>query len=199
MRFVLLAIIALLLLPGAEVSAQVTTNNPLTEVDYPYKYVSADAEFRCTWPSGCGKLRRRSNVVDPDTDPFSTVRVHSVSCDQNGQEGQGCSVSAVFNQLAPDGDIAGPAEVIDRLEEQIERFGITVVEQSPISRDLPGGRRIEGLDLRGRGAKGLGEVWLRGVLSNGDIYVLAAWKMSGGLWDDPEYQVFFDSFIPGTE
>ena len=107
--------------------------------------------------------------------------------------------NGLLNPRAPDGDIAGPAEVIDRLEEQIERFGITVVEQSPISRDLPGGRRIEGLDLRGRGAKGLGEVWLRGVLSNGDIYVLAAWKMSGGLWDDPEYQVFFDSFIPGTE
>ena len=199
MRFVLSIIIALLLLPGAEAPAQVTSDNPLNEVDYPYEYVSAEAEFRCTWPGGCGKLRRRSSVVDPEADPFSAVQVHHISCDQYGKEGQGCSVSAVFNQLAADGGIAGAAEVIDRLEEQIATFGVTVIEQTPIQKELPGGRKLEGLDLKARDASGVGEVWLRGVLSNGDIYVLAAWKLTGGLWDDPEYQAFFDSFQPGSE
>ena len=65
--------------------------------------------------------------------------------------------------------------------------------------ELEDGRRFEGLDLLAVDERNVGQVWLRGVLSEGDIYVLAAWKLAGGLFDDPDYQEFFNSFLPGVE
>jgi len=212
MRTVLTLLIALLLpLMAVGAWAQTTgeetpvpdnglvSDNPLTEVDYPYEYVNAEAEFRCTWPGGCGKLRRLSKAVDPDADPFTTVLVHNVFCDQDGKKGDGCSVTTVFNKLAADGGIAGPAEVLEYVENQLEEFKVTVVDQTPIRKVMDNDRLIEGLDIKARDTAGEGEVWIRGLLSNGDIYILAAWKAGGGLWDDPEYQDFFSSFLPGTE
>lgn len=200
MRFPWIALATvLLLLVAAEVPAQAVSDNPLKPLDRPYEYVNAEAEFRCTWPRGCDKLRRRSNELDPEADPFTALQVHHVSCDRDGEEGEGCSVSAIFNQLSMDGHQAGPAEVVDRIEEQLQRFRATVLEQTPIQNELPGGRRIEGLDIKARDEHGVGELWLRGVLSNGDIYVISAWNMAGGLFEDPEYVEFMNSFLPGTE
>jgi hypothetical protein len=108
-------------------------------------------------------------------------------------------VATIFNQLNKDGGMAGPDEVIARLEEQLGRFGVRVVEQSPIARELEDGRRFEGLDLLAVDERNVGQVWLRGVLSEGDIYVLAAWKLAGDLFDDPDYREFFNSFLPGVE
>ena len=38
-----------------------------------------------------------------------------------------------------------------------------------------------------------------GLLTDGDIYILAAWNKRGGLWGNPDYVSFFSSFQPWTE
>ena len=196
-----LVILILLLLAGIAGAQefQGDPDNPVTEVEGPYDYVSSQGEFRVTWPGGCGKLRRRFNEPDPEADPFTAVMLYHVSCDRYGKEGAGCSVASVFNQLSTDGDMAGPAEVVALIESSLKRFGVQVVQQTPITKEFPDGSKIEGLDVRAMGKDKVGEVWLRGLLSNGDIYLLAAWNLAGGVWDDPEYQAFFASFLPGAE
>lgn len=196
------SLVVLILLLAFAASAQDFQNdpdNPIVEKQEPYAYVSAEGEFRITWPGGCGKLRRRNSIPDPEADPFDVVTVSHVSCERHGEEGTGCSVTSIFNQLSVDGGIAGPAEVVDRIEEALEKFGVRVVDQTPIVKELPSGEKIEGLDVRAVDTRNVGEVWLRGLLFNGDIYLVAAWNMAGGVWEDPQYQEFFATFQPGVE
>ena len=199
MRHAVPVLMALTLLTAAAAPAQVVSDNPLKEVEHPYEYDNAEAEFRCTWPGGCAKLRRRSNPVPADADPFTFVRVHHVSCDRHGNEGEGCAVAAIFNEHDADGNIAGPAQVVARLQEQVEQFRIRVTEQKPLEMELGDGRKIEGLELKGVDHTGLGQAWIRGWLNHGDIYIQTAWNQAGGLWEDPEMIEFFDSFRPGLE
>ena len=44
-----------------------------------------------------------------------------------------------------------------------------------------------------------GEVWIRGLLIDGDIYILTAWNNQGGVWDNPDYITFFNSFQPWVD
>ena len=46
---------------------------------------------------------------------------------------------------------------------------------------------------------GSGEVWIRGLLVDGDIYILAAWNRRGGVWGNPDYIAFFNSFQPWVD
>ena len=39
-------------------------------------------------------------------------------------------------------------------------------------------------------------VWIRGLLVEGDVYILAAWNKQGGVWGNPDYVDFFNSFQP---
>jgi hypothetical protein len=47
--------------------------------------------------------------------------------------------------------------------------------------------------------EGPGEIWIRGLLIEGDVYIFAAWNEQGGVWKNPDYIMFFNSFQPWTE
>jgi len=200
---------ALFALMGAlPVSAQETGGNAApaapggnqpTELLEPYEYHSNEGEFNVTWPSGCGRLKRRSNVPDPDADPFEVVYLHNVSCDQGGENGHGCSVTAIFNSKGADGGIPGPPEVLAQVTSRLETFGVKVIRQGPLKRELADGSLVGGVEVQAADPQGTGQVWMRGLLHAGDIFILTAWKLEGGLWDDPEFQNFFNSFEPTVQ
>ena len=189
-----------LLLAATAARAQVggVGENKPELITEPYEYVSDKGEFKVTWPSGCGELTRREKVNDPDVDPFDEVFVYSVYCDQRGQHGVGCAVMAVFNLKDADGEPAGPQDVVKRLEEHMKLLGVNVEKQQPIRRAMPDGTVVEGLEIRAREPEGAGEAWMRGLLHQGDVFLLSAWNMEGGLFNDPEFLTFFNSFEPLT-
>lgn len=192
------ALPAVLLLASATASAQVsgTGENQPELITKPYEYVSQKGEFKVIWPSGCGELMRRENDGDPDADPFERVVVFHVYCDQSGQQGVGCSVTAAFNLKGEDGGPAGPAQVVSRMEDQVKSLGVKIERQQPLRREMPDGTVVEGLEILAREPGGSGEAWLRGLLHEGDVFLLSAWNASGGLFADPEYLTFFNSFEP---
>jgi hypothetical protein len=55
---------------------------------------------------------------------------------------------------------------------------------------------VEGVDVRARAPGGPGEIRVMGLLSAGDVYVLAAWNIAGGLAADEQMMGFFASFQP---
>lgn len=178
----------------------VTSNpeNPLTPVDTPFNYTSEDGDFRVTWPSGCSSINSRTRA---DEDPGEADREYPVMvfCDRNGEKGEGCSVTAIFNARDADGNPAGPAEVIARMQNLLREFGAQIKRQSPLQKDFGEGLIVEGVDVQAAQTGGSGQVWLRGLLVGGDIYILSAWDLEGKLWTNPEYANFFNSFRPGTE
>ncbi len=164
----------------------------------PYHYSSDEGNFQTTWPSGCGELRIRLN--DPETfvgeEEEHPVLVHHVSCDRFGAEGDGCSVTATFDARNAEGGEAGSAQVLARVRNTLKTFGVTIVKQVPVKRELSDGLVVEGVDVYGTGPDGKGEFWVRGLLSYHDIYVLTAWSAKSDLWDNPAYQDFFNDFLP---
>ncbi|HPF69737.1 MAG TPA: hypothetical protein PLQ13_03625 [Candidatus Krumholzibacteria bacterium] len=193
---IIIAAAALLAVAPASGQVSGTGDNAPELITAPYDYRSEQGQFSVTWPSGCGELRRREYPGDPKADPFERVSGYSVSCDQNKEHGRGCAVSVVWNEKSADGGMPGPEQVIARMEEHMRTLGVTIVRQQPIGRELADGTRIEGLEIQAARPDGAGQAWLRGLLYQGDIFLLSAWKLEGGLWDDPEFQQFFDSFTP---
>jgi len=168
----------------------------------PYLYSSEEGEFQVVWPGGCGKLRQRFNepeyYVDEDhsQDP---VLVRAVSCDRFGAKGEGCSVIAIFDERSPDGGAAGSAEVVARVKKLLTTYGASIIKQTAIQKEYADGTKVEGIDVIAKGTNGIGRVWLRGLLSHHDIYLLSAWSVTEDLWKNPEYQEFFNSFVPHAE
>ncbi len=198
----ILVVILLAGLWAAAAAAQTVGGNDPNRpelVQDPYEYVSSKGEFKVTWPSGCGELTRRETADNPDVDPFEQVLVFNVYCDQNGRHGVGCAVTSIFNLKGQDGGMPGPPEVISRLEDQMKSLGVRIVRQQPIRKELPDGSVVEGLDIQAKEPEGPGEAWLRGLLHDGDVFLLSAWKVTGGLWGDAEFQDFFSSFEPVIE
>lgn len=189
---------AIMGLAVAEAAAQAVTTpeNEVTERETPYRYSSPQGNFQVTWPSGCGKLRIRANQPESDQDEAAVILVHHVSCDSKTTEGAGCAVTATFGALADDGGAAGPPQVLSRVRNTLHQYGVKIVEQAPVKREFEDGLLAEGVDVRGTGADGKGEFWVRGLLADHDIYVLTAWSTDANLWDNPEYQAFFNEFIP---
>lgn len=200
-RRVHLASAVVLVLIAAAAGAQVTVqgDNQPSLLTKPYEYTSQDGQFKITWPSGCGQLVRRQPNPDPDADPFERVDVYTVYCDQNKQKGQGCAVTTIFNLKGKDGGLPAPEDVVARMEEHMKNLGVAVMKQAPVGREFPDGSRIEGLDILAAEPHGAGQAWLRGLLYDGTVYLLSAWNRQGGLWDDPEYVTFFNSFEPLVE
>ncbi len=200
-RLVCIASCLAVCLVAAPAVAQVTVKgeNEPSLLTKPYEYTSQDGQFKVTWPSGCGQVVRRQSVPDPDVDPFDRVDVYTVYCDQNGQQGRGCAVTAIFNLKGKDGGMPGPQDVVSRMEEHMKELGVQVIKQAPLGRELPDGSKIEGLDILAAEPHGAGQAWLRGLLYDGTVYLLSAWNKQGGLWDDSEYVTFFNSFEPLVE
>lgn len=167
----------------------------------PYRYSSSDGNFQVTWPQGCGKIRIRSN--DPeyfaDEDPAELMLVTNVTCDQFDTKGEGCAVTATFGAHSDDGGPAGPEQVLARVRNALEKYGVTVVRQTPVRKEFDGGLVVEGVDVQGTGPGGEGQFWVRGLLASHDIYLLTAWSASSALWDNAEFLEFFNGFLPYSE
>ena len=167
----------------------------------PVIYQHENGEFQVVFPGGCGKLVTRSNEPDlfGGEKWDEIVQVTYVFCDRYQENGEGCSVNATFNLKGDDGGMAGPPQVISRIEAVLQEYGVQVVSQKALKKDFGDGIVAEGVDVRAKAVDRPGEVWIRGLLINGDVYVLAAWKEDGGIWGDPEYTAFFNSFQPWTD
>lgn len=198
------AALALILLaaPAAAAPAQVTPqtgqDNPATEITRAYMYESREGLFKTMMPSGCGEVRRRQYEPRRGDDGV-VIETYAVICDQFKKEGAGCGVTAIYGLRNAAGGLPGAEEVVPQLEEQMRHYGVNVVRQTPLLRELSNGRRIEGLEILAAEPEASGQVWLRGLVYEERVYLLTAWKIEGGLWEDPEYQAFFNAFEPLEE
>ncbi len=166
----------------------------------PVSYVSEEGGFSVVFPTGCGKIvvKEPSDFpVDGEGNPLPVSYV--TYCDRFQQKGEGCSVTAFFNVHGADGGPAGPPQVVERVQRMLGTMGLTVSRQKTLHRELPDGTVLEGVDVLANETAGVGESWVRGVLHNGDIFLLTAWKSDGSLATDPDYIAFFNSFEPGVE
>lgn len=194
-----------LLVPGVWAQTEGNTltgseENPLTPVEDSFSFASEDGDFRVIWPSGCANLRTRSPIQDDysDSDGEKEYPV-IVTCDRYGEKGEGCSVTAIFNVKSISGGPVGPAEVIPRLKKMLKSLGAQIQKQKPIRKDFGDGAVAEGIDIQAAQPQGVGQVWLRGLVVHGDVYIMAAWDLGGQVWDNPEYITFFNSFQPGYD
>lgn len=177
-----------------------SADNPLTLSDRPVTHSSSEGDFRVTFPSGCSRTITRVPAEDtPEVNGIPGVRVVFTFCDRYQQKGEGCSVTSFFNVTSADGGYPGPDEVVKRVTDLLETMSLGIKKQTHLKKTLPDGTLIEGLDIFAAESSGVGQAWVRGLLYEGDIYVLAAWKNTGGLWENPEYITFFNSFKPGAE
>ncbi len=191
------------------VSAQVSgvdvkaSGNKVTSNNDQYLYKSDIGRFQVLMPGGCAKVHRRLNGDDDqeleDDTGQDAVQVLVVSCDRFARKGQGCSVTAIFNLTDGKGGDPGSDQVLRQVRKVLKRFGAEVRKQSPVAKEFSGGQKVEGIDVRAVQPGSRGELWVRGLLSGPDIYLLTAWNIEGGLWQDREYQDFFNSFAPSTE
>jgi hypothetical protein len=95
--------------------------------------------------------------------------------------------------------MAGPEHVVTRVQEILAEYGAKVISQEVIKREYDNGIFIEGVEVKAKPEMGNGEVWVRGLIAEGDIYILTAWDLKGGVWENPAYITFFDSFQPWTD
>jgi hypothetical protein len=195
----LILLVALAAAAPAQVTTQTGQDNPATEITKAYVYESREGLFRTMMPRGCGEVRRRQYEPQRSADGEYIIESYAVICDQFKQDGAGCGVTAIFGLRSAAGGVPGAEEVVPRLEEQMRHYGVNVVRQTPLSRELPNGRRIEGLEILAAEPESSGQVWLRGLVYEERVYLLTAWKVEGGLWDDAEYQAFFNAFEPLEE
>jgi hypothetical protein len=187
--------------PPAPAARPVPADNPTTTRITPYHYSSEEGNFQVTWPSGCGELRIRANEPENFVGEEEThlILIHHATCDQFGAEGEGCSVTAVFDARAADGGEAGPEQVLARVRNALQTFGVKIVKQMPVKREFADGLVVEGVDVLGTDANGKGQFWVRGLLASHDIYLLTAWSADGQLWENAEFQEFFNGFEPFVE
>jgi len=188
---------------GAQVEKPVMTgseDNPLTSVKDAYEFSSLEGDFRVTWPSGCANVRTRSRLEDGSAgDRSDSEYPVIVTCERDGEKGEGCSVTAIFNISSKSGGPVGPGEVIPRLQKMLQRLGAQVQKQAPLNKDFGDGLIAEGIDIQAAQPQGSGQVWLRGLIVGSEVYILSAWSLEGNVWDNPEYMTFFNSFLPGAD
>ncbi|MFT5314826.1 MAG: hypothetical protein ACI9UK_000651 [Candidatus Krumholzibacteriia bacterium] len=176
-------------------------DNAVIERTTPYHHISAEGNFQTTWPSGCGRLRIRANAPEyfVGDDESDLIMVHVETCEQFGEPGEGCSVTATFDAKNESGGPAGPDQVLARVRNVLQAYGVKMTKQTPLKRVFPDSSTLEGVDVMGTDAEGKGQFWIRGLLSYHDIYILTAWSTTGNLWENPEYQMFFNGFLPFAE
>lgn len=191
---------------GALASPTASGTQEVAAVNDPYLYTSDLGDFRVMMPSGCSEVRIRHSEKDDFAEEDAVaedavaedVQVVNVFCDRSGQTGSGCSVSVTFNLTDGKSSPAGEPELTKQIQKYLDKFGVEVLKQAKVARKFPQERDAQGMDLRCRAPESPGEVWIRGLLVQGDIYVLVAWNDEGGLWSDPDIVAFFESFVPSA-
>ncbi len=178
----------------------VSSDNPVTIGEKPVAFSSYEGNFRITFPSGCGKVVTRVPSEElPDVDGLPAVKITATYCDRFEKKGEGCSVTSYFNVTNDEGGYPESQQVIDRVLKFLKSMSVTIQKQLPVSKEFPDGTIIEGLDVFASESSGSGQAWVRGLIYEGDIYILSAWKSTGDLWSNPEFVTFFNSFQPGTD
>ncbi len=162
-------------------------------------HVSSVGNFRITFPAGCSRIVTK---VPPEsaegTDGPKKVIVSITYCDRYQERGEGCSVSSFFNVTDDIGGAPGPRQVIDRVVRFLDTMNVSITKEGQLSKEMPDGSIIKGFEVFASESGGVAQAWVRGLLYQGNIYIVSAWKNSGQLWDDPEFLTFFNSFKPGT-
>ncbi|PID81142.1 hypothetical protein CSB20_03920 [bacterium DOLZORAL124_64_63] len=197
-------LLGLLLWPALTWSQPVISGKPdvvgneLSPSEKPVECVSEEGGYRVFFPPGCAKIV--SKVPDLDREPWDddgplSAMTYLSYCDRHGQKGDGCSIAAFWNLTDDQGGPPGPAQVVERVERMLKDMGVSMVRQRPVRRLLEDGGLIEGVDVLAVDSSG-GQAWLRGLLHDERIYLLAAWKADGELETDPSFIRFFQSFEP---
>ncbi|MBU8869777.1 MAG: hypothetical protein KOO60_02770 [Gemmatimonadales bacterium] len=171
--------------------------NTLTESTKPVFFESYAGDFNIRFPGGCAKTRERIPVDDnPDVEKNHLQIATHVFCDRQGYSGEGCSVTAYVDDDLNAEPSADVSFVTRRVQAVLAKFGSKVIDQKPFHEIIEGGPRMEGLDVLASGPENKGQIWVRGLLVEGDVYILTAWRSQGQLALDPEFTAFFDSFRP---
>jgi hypothetical protein len=164
----------------------------------PVEFASPEGQFRTTFPTGCARLLTKRNT-SPDDPQDVEVRLVFATCDRHGRKDEGCLVNARLGALGDESGQAAVDRVLKVVGELLASYGVTPTRQVPLSRDFGPHGKVEGLDVLAEAAGGTGDVWIRGLMRGRDMYFLVAWKAEGGLFEDPEYAVFFNDFRPWVE
>ncbi len=185
----------------AELSEKIgAAENPATLSKGTVFHSSSEGDFRITFPEGCSKVITKVPVDPaPLVDGMPSATVILTYCDRYQNKGEGASVTSFFNVRGDSEDYPGSKQVVERVERMLETMSVRIAKENPISKVFPDSTVIEGLDVFGVETSGEGQVWVRGLIYQGDIYVIAAWKSAGELWNDPDYIEMFNSFQPGAE
>jgi hypothetical protein len=194
-----LAVVAAL--NGAAAAAQTGTTskfNDLPDSVNPIAYKSTEGRFSTTFPTGCARLHTRTNEAGEDS-PRTDIHVTFVTCDRAGATGEGCLVNARVGVAGGLTAKAASDSVMNEIRELLGAYNVVPARQTPLRRDFGKHGTVEGLDIQAHPQSGTGDVWIRGLLRGDDMYFLVAWKTAGGLFDDPEYALFFDAFRPWVE
>ncbi len=159
------------------------------------EYHSPEGGFYVIWPPGCAGIRLRTwrlNGADDSDDPANVGRAN-IFCDRAGREAEGCAVNVHFLSRMEDRPEATPERVIDAVKTVMTSFQLDILRQSPIRRG-----ELEGIGLHCLpvAEEDDGAVWIEGFAYGGNIYVLTAWSASRTVFDQPEFQTFFASFLP---
>jgi hypothetical protein len=164
----------------------------------PIDYSSPDGQFRATFPTGCARLQTKMNMAD-DGSTDVEVRLVFVTCERANTEKEGCLVNARLGAARGLKGKAATDLVLAEVRELLDGYGVVLARQSPIRRDFGPHGVVEGIDIQAHPEFGKGDVWIRGLLRGDDMYFLIAWKAAGGMMEDPEYGLFFQSFVPWAE
>ncbi len=150
-------------------------------------YDSPEGNYRIAWPAGCSNLRIQTQS-DTTRVPADLILAKTY-CDREGRRNEGCSVSVYFQPRDADGGPPTPAMVIEICKKAMNKFGVVIAAQQPIRKGA-----AEGIQLHCQEPSDIGQVWIEGLLAGERIYILMAWKSSGSLFADPEFERFFSSF-----
>lgn len=177
--------------PGAGTATAPDSVNPV-------EYKSLEGRFQAVYPSGCARLQTKTSFR-PGAQEEVTSGLVVVSCDRAGARNEGCAVAAKLGAAAGVKGKAAVDLVLKAVNAQLTNYGVQAFRQTPLHRDFGKRGAIEGIEILAQRPDGVGDVWIRGLLFGDDIYTMTAWKSAGGLWNDPAYARFFDSFRPWAE
>jgi len=187
--------------PPAVPAPPVGTKHRLDDVPdsmNPIDYPSIEGQFRVTFPTGCARLQTKMNTA-ADGSANVDVRLVFVTCQRADTKEEGCQVSASLGAARGLKGQAATDLVTATVQKYLDKYTVIPERQTPVRRDFGAHGVVEGIDIKAHPTSGKGDVWIRGMLRGDDIYFLVAWKAAGGMLDDPEYAVFFQSFQPWAE
>jgi hypothetical protein len=151
-------------------------------------YHSREGRFEIAWPTGCSRIRIRTQPYGA-TEPSAKLTRVQVWCDREDREGEGASVVTYFDLKDDFGSPATPRTVIELVKDIMQQMGVEIASQRAIKRGA-----LEGIDVRCREPNSTGTVWIEAFLLGSTAYIVSAWRGDGSLFDDPEYVRMFESF-----